>query len=147
MHGRGYIYRDRDGKPLRVTGVDMDITERKAAEDALASALERVSSHVSNSPLAVIEWDADWRICQWSKQAERVFGYTREEMMGVSGNDWNYIHEGDRARVEEEMKRIAEVGLGVCGCRNLTRSGDVIHCEWYNTFLKDDSGRLTSVLS
>jgi len=46
IFGRGRVVRGPDGKPQRYSGVDLDITERKAAEAALAAAkveLERMN--------------------------------------------------------------------------------------------------------
>ncbi|MEO8566012.1 MAG: PAS domain-containing protein [Betaproteobacteria bacterium] len=38
IFGRGRIVRDHDGRPVRYSGVDLDITDRKTAEAALATA-------------------------------------------------------------------------------------------------------------
>ena len=46
IFGRGRVIRDADGRPIRYSGVDLDITERKAAEEALEAAkqeLERMN--------------------------------------------------------------------------------------------------------
>ena len=46
IFGRGRVVRDETGKPVRYSGVDLDITDRKAAEAALAAAkdeLERLN--------------------------------------------------------------------------------------------------------
>ncbi|HVL36276.1 MAG TPA: ATP-binding protein [Burkholderiales bacterium] len=40
IFGRGRVVRDADGRPVRYSGVDLDITERKRAEAALAAAKE-----------------------------------------------------------------------------------------------------------
>jgi len=42
IFGRGRIVRDADGAAVRYSGVDLDITERKAAEAALAAAKEEL---------------------------------------------------------------------------------------------------------
>ncbi|MBC7806348.1 MAG: PAS domain-containing protein [Akkermansiaceae bacterium] len=148
LHGRGRIHRDNEtGRALHVTGINIDITERKQGEIALTDALKRLSFHVSHSPLGVIEWDDNWRICQWSNQAEQIFGYTAAEMLGVSSADWNHLHPDDFPRVEETTRRMMETGFGVVRCRNFTKGGDTIHCEWYNTAVKNDSGDMVSVLS
>ena len=46
IFGRGRVIRDRNGAPLRYSGVDLDITDRKATEEALSVAtreLERMN--------------------------------------------------------------------------------------------------------
>ena len=46
IFGRGRVIRDQDGIPLRYNGVDLDITDRKATEEALTAArqeLERMN--------------------------------------------------------------------------------------------------------
>jgi len=42
IFGRGRVVRDASGKPVRYSGVDLDITDRKAAEAALAAAKEEL---------------------------------------------------------------------------------------------------------
>ena len=42
IFGRGRIVRDRHGHPIRYSGIDLDITDRKAAEAALAAAKEEL---------------------------------------------------------------------------------------------------------
>jgi PAS domain S-box-containing protein len=46
IFGRGRVFRDRNGVPIRYSGVDLDITDRKATEAALSAAkqeLERMN--------------------------------------------------------------------------------------------------------
>jgi PAS domain S-box-containing protein len=42
IFGRGRVVRDAAGRPVRYSGVDLDITDRKAAEAALAAAKEQL---------------------------------------------------------------------------------------------------------
>jgi PAS domain S-box-containing protein len=42
IFGRGRVVRDENGKPIRYSGVDLDITDRKTAEAALAAAKEEL---------------------------------------------------------------------------------------------------------
>jgi PAS domain S-box-containing protein len=55
-----------------------DITERKAQE-------QRLQALIDASPVALVEFGADTRIRLWNPAAERIFGWTREEMLGRGG--------------------------------------------------------------
>jgi PAS domain S-box-containing protein len=52
-----------------------DITERKAQE-------QRLQALIDASPVALVEFGSDTRIRLWNPAAERIFGWTREEMLG-----------------------------------------------------------------
>lgn len=54
VFGRGRIFRDKDGKPVRYTGVDIDITERKKFEEHLAFTTRELS-HRTKNILAVVQ--------------------------------------------------------------------------------------------
>jgi len=53
------VVRDELGQAIRTYGTNLDITERKQAEDKLQLAYQSLSYHVENTPLAVIEFDKD----------------------------------------------------------------------------------------
>ena len=48
-----------------------DITGRKQVEASLREALQKLTSHFENTPLAVIEWDENFRLSGWSPAARR----------------------------------------------------------------------------
>lgn len=60
------------------TGFIRDITERKEAEKALS----HFAAMVESSDDAIIGKTLDGHITSWNKGAEKIFGYTREEMRG-----------------------------------------------------------------
>lgn len=72
---RGRVERDSEGQPLRMLGVSLDITRRRLAE-------ERAQLIVEASPVAMIMVDDKGTIHLANSQAERVFGYLKEEMIG-----------------------------------------------------------------
>ena len=104
---------------------------------------------MENSPLAVVEWDPDYNIIRWSEEAEHVFGWTSEEMLGKRVDDVKWVYEEDWPIVTKLMDDM-NAGVrprNVNPNRNYRKDGSVIYCEWYNSVLRDDSGEMTSVLS
>ncbi|HXJ85166.1 MAG TPA: PAS domain-containing protein [Candidatus Methylomirabilis sp.] len=72
-----------------------------------------MSAHLDNSPLAVVEFDPQLRVTRWSKQAERVFGWSAEEIVGRAIPELRWVHEEDGALVGEVTGRDARrIGQG-----------------------------------
>ncbi len=128
-----------------VIAVIADISARKQAEEAT----RRLEFHVESSPLAVVEWDSDFRVSRWSVSAERLFGWKAEEVLGKHVNEWRFVFTDDVdavALVTNRQREGVEV-QGVTRNRNYTREGSILYCEWYNSVLRDERGKLVSVLS
>ena len=76
------VLRDTDGVPQRMTGVTYDITERQQAHEALRAS-EAQTRHIIETALdAFIGMDANGCITDWNAQAERMFGWSRQEALG-----------------------------------------------------------------
>lgn len=126
-----------------------DITAQRKAYDLAQEAHQRLSFHVENSPLAVVEWDSDFCVSRWSESAERLFGWKAEEVLGKHVTDWQFVFSEDVNAVVQltSKQRAGSEQQGVLRNRNYTKNGSIIHCEWYNSVLNDDQGRPVSVLS
>jgi PAS domain S-box-containing protein len=59
IEGKGRAFKDETGKPVRMTGLAMDITDRKRAEDALRAGEERYRAFVRNSSEAIWRFELD----------------------------------------------------------------------------------------
>ncbi len=140
----------RDAKgDLNCMSILADISDRKRLEEKLRSALTRLTSHVENSPLGVVEWDREFRITRWSKQAEKLFGWEASEVLGKHPHEWQFVYAEDFKATEDILERLANgtEQQNVASNRNYTKDGRVVHCEWYNSALVDESGKMVSVLS
>ncbi len=148
---RAYYSPLRDAVNQIVGGIAIirDITERKRAEEEALEAHQRLTFHVENSPLAVVEWDSDFRLSRWSESAERLFGWKAEEVIGKHVSEWHFVFDEDVdavAQLTNRQRGGAEI-QGVQRNRNYTKNGSILYCEWYNSVLRDDTGQLVSVLS
>ncbi|HKO25727.1 MAG TPA: PAS domain S-box protein, partial [Chloroflexota bacterium] len=74
---------DGQGQVTGVIGVAIDITERERAETALRASEERTGAILDATPDATVIVDGDGHIVRVNAQAERLFGYTREELLGL----------------------------------------------------------------
>ncbi len=140
---------DEAGSIAGGIGIITDITPRKQAEKAVQTAYRQLAFHVESSPLAVVEWDSDFRVSRWSQSAERLFGWKADEVIGKHVNEWQFVFTDDVdavALVTNRQREGVEV-QGVLSNRNYTRAGSILFCEWYNSVLRDDRGQLVSVLS
>jgi len=72
------------GKVTGAIGVAHDITERHKAEEALEVSERRVRLIIENANDAYIAMDREGLIVDWNPQAERIFGWSREEVVGKS---------------------------------------------------------------
>ncbi|MBI5014356.1 MAG: PAS domain S-box protein [Deltaproteobacteria bacterium] len=123
--------------------------EHWRSEAALRENEQRLRFHVENSPVAVVEWDADFTVRRWAGEAEKIFGWRASETIGRPIADLNLIYEDDLPIVERVMTRLTDgvTRQVVSANRNISKDGRVIHCEWYNSVLLGPEGTLDSVLS
>lgn len=75
--GRFQVLKDESGKALKLTGVNIDITERKQAE-------ERFRLVVEAAPNGIIMVDQAGTIVLANAQMESLFGYSKQELIGQS---------------------------------------------------------------
>ncbi len=71
---------DSSGKVSGVLGIFEDITDRKLAEEKIS----RLSAIVESSDDAIISKTMEGVVTSWNNGAEKLFGYTEQEMLGKS---------------------------------------------------------------
>ncbi|MGK7919926.1 MAG: PAS domain S-box protein [Trichodesmium sp.] len=104
--------------------------ERLQAEEKLKSSQQRLSFLLQNTPVAVIEWNLEWETVAWNRTAELIFGYTAGEIIGKKGLE---LITPEQSSVPVEMMTQISQGNSCKIAQNLTKSGKIIICEWYDT--------------
>jgi PAS domain S-box-containing protein len=94
--GRGRSVPTQNGKGMRLIGVSIDITQRKQAEEKFRLAVEA-------SPSGIVLVDGEGTIVLVNTQTEKMFGYSRAEMIGraveiLVPERFRALHPGHRAK-------------------------------------------------
>ncbi|MCA9838820.1 MAG: PAS domain S-box protein [Trueperaceae bacterium] len=134
-----------DENPPLFAAIVVDTSERQRSEEALRESRERMAMHLEHTPLAAIEWRIeDGLITAWNPAAERLFGYTAEEVVLQASAD--IIIPAD---LRNQLKPLLTGKIGPEGLRsahrNSAKDGSVLLCEWYNTAITNLYGEIVGV--
>ncbi len=94
IEGKGQLVYDEDGRPVRLVGICMEITERKQAEHALRESEQRFRTMAEAAPVLIWMSDAHGRRVYFNSRWLAFTGRTLDEEVG---HGWNEnIHPEDR---------------------------------------------------
>lgn len=144
-------WRDDHGRIIGAVSSSMSVHELKVTVEALRAANERLSSHMDNSPLTVIELDDQLKISRCSSQicemlgadAQAIVGQSLFDVLAVLGNAERVKSLTDafeRLQTGFESNNRIEVAL-------LHSNGKLVYCEWFNSALTDATGKVSSMMS
>ncbi len=140
------LFNDAD-QVYAVCGISTDVTERKKLENEIRKSAQHLKLYRDQAPLATIEWNTDTQIVAWNAAAEKIFGYTFDEIKGRNFIDVilpkNTITDIKQPWEELMAQTNGEMNIN----ENLTKDGRTIFCEWHNTTLKDEAGNVIGAAS
>ena len=97
---------DPSGAIAGLVGVIVDITQRKQLEANTRESNERLRAVIHAAPMAIIARDKERRIRMWNPSAERMFGWSEEEVLNTTTSIIpDYLKEATT-----ELRRRAEAG-------------------------------------
>ncbi|NQU04343.1 MAG: PAS domain S-box protein [Syntrophaceae bacterium] len=76
------LMRDEKGEPAGFRGIVRDVTKRREMENELERRFQYLEGVLKAAPYAVITLDRHHHIVRWNPGAERLFRYSKEEVIG-----------------------------------------------------------------
>ncbi len=101
VSSRGRCLYDPDGTPSAMTGVDLDITERKRDEEQRRAAEDRFRQLAESIQQVFWMTDARGAVLYVSPAFETIFGRSCESLIASPGVWMDAVHPDDRERVEQ----------------------------------------------
>ena len=96
---------------------------------------------------AGVVWRDGFIVTDWNRQAEVLFGWRREEVLGRSFVDFLLLETARKQLTPTFAQLVHENILPHFVNDNLTRDGRVITCEWFNAWLPERPGAPHEVVS
>lgn len=140
---RGRAIYNPDGKPLRIAGVSIDITERKQTEAALSQSEERF--RLMAETIQDVFWVADFRVPQIlyvSPAYEQIWGCSRDSLYSDYAFWLDTIHPDDRERVRTTALTCLEQDVVENEYRIIRPNGSIRWIRDRGFALRDETGQI-----
>ncbi|HTH50848.1 MAG TPA: PAS domain S-box protein, partial [Pyrinomonadaceae bacterium] len=131
---------DEQGKPFQYTAIRYEITERKEAEERIrqqASLLDQASD-------AILVCDLEHSITYWNKSAERIYGWTENEVLGKK--TWDILRGGNTSHLPLVNEAFAKGDRWSSDLEHVTRDGKklIVDSRW--TLVRGEGGQADHIL-
>jgi PAS domain S-box-containing protein len=141
------------GNRPAIQAVIRDISERKRAEEVQGTLqserdelLEQLQLQIEFMPLAFILTDTEFRTTYWNPAAERIFGFSKEEVIGLHIQTM-LVPPDSQPFVDQILAGVAADGSSISSFNeNLTKDGRRICCDWYAAPLKKADGSFIGLM-
>jgi PAS domain S-box-containing protein len=143
--GVGKVWRNEQGVPTRLTGINFDITERRVALEALRESEARLDRAQHAARLGSWSWEPATGKVWWSRAIHELFQFGPDVQPGVAAF-MAAVHPDDRARAAERMEEIKAGADGFADdLRILRPDGTVVWLDSRGQVIRDAAGRVIRV--
>ncbi|HKV39257.1 MAG TPA: PAS domain S-box protein, partial [Blastocatellia bacterium] len=136
---------DCDGNITHFVATGKDVTKRRQAMESLRESTRTLQAIVRSSPLAIIALDASRKVAGWNLAAERIFGWSEEEVLGRP----NPIVPDDEPELYNKMGELADQGetMDSLPARPRKKDGSRLDVTLSIAPLRDGTGRADGTIA
>jgi len=122
-----------------------DISEARALEKELAQLFSFQKQILTSLPIPIAILDSDGRISLISKEAERLFGYSLEEIQGKFPE--NIFKNFNLAEYNQQLRQAREQGSLEGRLFIRSKAGEIINVYHFTRVMKNDKGEVIGYIS
>ena len=126
---RGYISRDASGLAIRVSGTNMDLTERKKAEAEHQQSENYLRNIFKNTEIGYMFLGTDLQILSFNQIAQTIAISLNKQEIAIGGNILDFVNEERQMQLKESLMDAFE-GMKIEYDRVI--SNDKNEDEWYH---------------
>ncbi len=138
--GRWSLLQDSEGNPEQILEINHDITKRKQAEEKIRNqaALLNVATD------AIMVRGLDDRILFWNRGAEKLYGWTKAEILHQNAND--FLYPSSSLNIEQVRQTVIHKGEWQGELHQVTKTGQAIVVQSRWTLVKNNTANSDSFL-
>ncbi|MBD2495938.1 PAS domain S-box protein [Nostoc sp. FACHB-280] len=120
----------------------------QSTEQQLQQLQNKLLLLTQHNPLPIIEWNTAFEVTEWNLAAERLFGYSKNEVIGCNITEL-IIPDNEKIKVSAMMQLLLHQSeaKNINLYKNVTKAQKLIICEWVNIPIFDLKGQVVSIVS
>ncbi|MDH5571063.1 MAG: PAS domain S-box protein [Gammaproteobacteria bacterium] len=138
-----------NGELLGYRGIDRDITQRKSNEAELRKQRDFTNTVLEVAGNIIVVLDLEGRFCHFNNAAEKITGYSRDDVLGKPV--WDYVIPPEqRSGVMNVFNNLCADNIEIASQYEnewLTRDGQRRLLSWHNSVLHNDEGTVSHIVT
>jgi PAS domain S-box-containing protein len=137
------LVKDSEDQPIGLRGIIRDITARRWMEREVRESEKRYRTIFESIEDGYYEMDMAGNFTFFNEALCRMFGYTRDELMGMNNRD--YMSPEDSKRANEVFKDMSQTGKStrILDWRLSRKDGSIVHIESSASVIRNSEGEPT----
>jgi PAS domain S-box-containing protein len=142
---RWKVFCDAGFRPIRMVGVNLDLTQRRELDSRLRQINDQLGAIIEASPAPVVALTPSGLVTLWNPAAERLFGWTADEVLGRT---LPFIPEEKRKEHAALRERdLHGESLRSVQLRRIRKDGSPVDISVSTATLRDAEGNVTGIMS